>query len=330
MRRRELFAAAAALPVGLATDPRLGVYRGAGCEGRPRIAEFGRWLGRMPGWATDFVWPGDRPVTWQGLREIADWIADCWRGAPYRLAIAMPMLPRDGAATLPRGDAETLPRGDAATLADLARGAFDAEILHIARGFVAAGHGNAVMRLGWEFNGPWSPWDAARDPAGFVAGWRRCVGLMRGVPGAAFRFDWNPILGRSSIPPDRAWPGDDVVDVIGLDVYNQSWAVPRPTPEARWRELRTQPYGLDWHRAFAAARGKPRSFPEWGTGRRPDGSGGGDDPHFIAAMAAWLRAPDIAYHAYWDFPAEDYYAPISTGEFPRAAAMFRRHFGAAP
>jgi hypothetical protein len=192
------------------------------------------------------------------------------------------------------------------------------------------GHGAAVIRLGWEFNGHWSPWDAAKDPQAFIDYWRRIVGLMRGVPGAAFRFDWNPILGNSTIAPDRVWPGGDVVDVIGLDVYNQSWTVPRLGPQARWRELRTQPIGLDWHRAFAAARGKPRSFPEWGTGRRPDGSGGGDDPVFIAGMAAWLAAPDILYHGYWDFPAEDYYALISTGEFPQAAAMLRRHFGNAP
>jgi hypothetical protein len=307
-------ARAAPTASGLATDPRLGVYRGAGCEGRPRIAEFGAWLGRMPAWATDFIWAAGQVVSWQDIRASWDWAAGCWRGAPYRLALAMPMLAGDRSATL----------------ADGARGACDAHILHIARRLVEAGHGNAVMRIGWEFNGSWSHWDAAADPPAFIAYWRRIVALMRGVPRAAFSFDWNPNLGLGSIAPDRVWPGDDVVDVIGLDVYNQSWRVPRPTPEARWHELRTQPYGLDWHRAFAAARGKPRSFPEWGTGLRPDGSGGGDDPHFIAAMAAWLRAPDVAYHGYWDFPAEDYNARISAGAFPQAAAMFRREFGAAP
>jgi hypothetical protein len=318
VRRRIALAGAAGLALGATAaraappiDPRLGVYRGAGCEGRPRIAAFGEWLGRMPGWAIDFIWPGGQGVSWQGIRASCDWIAACWRGAPYRLALAMPMLAGDRSATLAEG----------------ARGACDVHILHIAQSLAAHGHGAAVIRLGWEFNGPWSHWDAARDPAAFVAYWRRIVALMRGVPGTAFNFDWNPVLSRGSIEPDRVWPGDDVVDVIGLDVYNQSWTVPRPTPEARWRELRGQPFGLDWHRAFAAMRRKPRSFPEWGTGLRPDGSGGGDDPLFIANMAAWLRAPDVAYHGYWDFPADDYYALISTGEFPQAAAMFRRRFG---
>jgi len=306
------FACTLALPAaaGSGADNRLGVYKGAGCDGRPRIAEFGRWLGRMPGWAVDFL----ADTSWTEIRNTAEWIAGCWRGTPYRLSLAVPMLPKDGRSTLEAG----------------AEGAYDSHFRHIARALVANGRADAVLRLGWEFNGEWSAWNAAKDPEAFIRFWRRIVQVMRAQPGAAFRFEWTPGLFRGTVHPERVYPGDDVVDVIGLTVYNQSWTVPLSDAEGRWRELRTQRSGLDWHRRFAAEHGKPRAFPEWGTGVRTGGGGGGDDPLFIARMADWVSAPDVLYYGYWDFPAPDYNALLSAGDrLPRAAQAFRERFGPA-
>jgi hypothetical protein len=297
---------------GLGTAPvrkRLGVYKGAGCDGRAALAGFIAWLGRRPEWMLDFL----AQENWQDFDKSASWIVGCWRGADQRLALAVPMLTGDRRNTLALG----------------ASGAYDQHFRRLAQILTSSGRGDSVIRLGWEFNGSWSHWCPVQEPATFIAYWRRIVAIMRSVPEAHFRFDWNPTLGRAAVAPDLVYPGDDVTDIIGLDVYNQSWSTPRPSAHARWEELRRQPFGLDWHRAFAEAKGKPRSFPDWGTGRRPDGSGGGDDPLFITEMARWVTAPDVAYHGYWDYPASDYFALISTGQFPRAAAAFCENFGEA-
>jgi hypothetical protein len=291
----------------LPMQQRLGVYKGAGCEGRAAVGGFAAWLGRRPQWVVDFL----AQDNWQSFNESASWLIGCWRGADYRLALAVPMLTEDRRNTLELG----------------AAGAYDAHFTRLAQALVSTGRADAVIRLGWEFNGDWSTWCPKGNPGVFIRYWRRIVGVMRAVPDSKFRFDWNPTLGTATVAPDQVYPGDDVVDIIGLDVYNQSWSVPRPNSRERWEELRRQPFGLDWHQAFAAAKGKPRSFPEWGTGRRPDGSGGGDDSLFVDQMAQWATASDVVYHAYWDYPASDYYALMSTGQFPRAAATFRERFG---
>ena len=66
------------------------------------------------------------------------------------------------------------------------------------------------------------------------------------------------------MPADLAYPGDDVVDYIGLDVYDFKY---EGSPEERWETLYMKaPFGLEWHRDFAARHGKLMSYP--GMGRR--------------------------------------------------------------
>jgi hypothetical protein len=106
-------------------------------------------------------------------------------------------------------------------------------------------------------------------------------------------------------------------------VYNQAWPLPAD-PATLWQTMLDRPAGLVWHREFAAAHGKPRSFPEWGTGTRPDGHGGGDDPLFITNMLGWMRqGGPVAYECYWNYRAGDYDAKLSDGRMPRAAAAMR-------
>jgi hypothetical protein len=290
-----------------ATD--LAVYKGAGCIGAERIQHFENWLGRRVDRVVDFL----DGRSWAALEGSAQWIARCWSDAGYPLALSIPMLPTDGSATL--SDGQT--------------GALDQHFETVAQILVANGHADAILRIGWEFNGSWYPWAASRDPKAFIAFWRRIVFAMRRVPGAQFRFDWNPTIGAPQIKPDRVYPGGDVVDIIGLDVYNQSWAPNRHDVEARWKEKLNGAYGLEWHRKFARAKGKPVSFPEWGTGNRSDGHGAGDDPVFIARMHNWIVSSDAIYHGYWDYRAEDIDGEISSGRYPAAGAEFRRVFRSA-
>ena len=302
-------AAGADAAVPLPIMSRLGVYGGAGCNARSGVEAFSDWLGRTPGWVIDFL---PHQHGWPEFLAAARWIIGCWRKSGYRLSLAVPLLTAQGDGNLLDG----------------AGGAHDESFDTLAKLLLAADLGDTVIRLGWEFNGDWMPWNAASNATAFVAYWRRAVSVMRASGGPNLRFEWAPSLGRNALDPTVAYPGDDTVDLIGLSVYNQNWSLPHSEVVGRWQYLRKQPNGLDWHRDFAAQRRIPRSFPEWGTGRRPDGSGGGDDPYFIEAMAKWVTAPDVVYFGYWNYSAPDYDAAISTGKYPKAAGALRRHFGA--
>jgi hypothetical protein len=286
----------------------LGVYRGGGAP--DQVAAFERWNGgQSASYALEFL-PGD---SWSSIAHPA-WAASRWRQSPQRVVYSVPLLP-SGGGTLARG----------------AAGAYDDHFAAMARTLVAHGQARAILRLGWEFNGDWFQWAASRNPDAFVAYWRRVVTAIRGVPGAQFTIDWTPNLGEAGIAPDRVYPGDAYVDVIGMDVYDQDWSPGRGDPEARWRSYMDQPYGLRWHRDFAAAHNKAMSFPEWGLTIRSDGYGGGDNAVFIERMHEWISANDVLYHCYFEFDAPDGSHRMMGGRFPLGSAAFRRLFsGASP
>ncbi len=287
-----------------AREASLGIYGGAGCDGVRAMERFTQWFGKRPDRVLDFM-------SWESLSENSSWSMRCWSNAGVkRITYSLPMLPDDGSATLAQG----------------AAGEFDALFRSFAETLVNTGFPRAVIRIGWEFNGEWYPWAASKDPASWIAYWRRIVTVMRAVPGARFRFDWCPGNGWTNFRAEDAYPGDEYVDIIGLDEYNASWNPNPLTPEQRWNEQLNQRHGLRWHAQFAASRGKPMSFPEWATGERRDGKGAGDDPYFIERMAEWIANHDVVYHNYWDYNAPIFSSKLSDGSHPQAAEAFLRMF----
>jgi hypothetical protein len=282
-------------------------YQGGGCAGAQRLIEFESFIGQNVTLASDAL----DSRSWKALHDSVAWGSNCWHKAGKKLSLGVPMLPRDGSTTL----------------TEAAAGAHDDVFEHVAKTLIATGNADAIIRIGWEFNGNWFPWAASRDPDNYVALWRRIVTIFRAAPGGKFRFDWCPGIAANQIAPERAYPGDDFVDIIGLDVYNEIWNSTPRDPQARWVGYETGPYGLRWQRDFARAHGKLISFPEWGTGDRSDGHGAGDDPHFIRKMAEWMRANPVEYQSYWDYKASDYDSKISDGRRPLAAAAFKEEFG---
>jgi hypothetical protein len=286
----------------------LGVYEGSGAPSG--VTEFAAWLGRRPAYVLDFL----ARDTWESISQPTWWLQS-WRGAPYTMTYSVPMLPERGA-----------------TLRQGASGAFNRHFRALAASLIEHGQGNAVIRLGWEFNGNWYSWSAVRDPHSFVAYWRQIVKTMRSVPGARFRFDWAPVWGSAVIDPEVVYPGDAFVDYIGLTLFDASWHRGWEDPEGRWEHVMSFPFGLLWHRDFAAAHRKPMSYPEWGLLERDDGHGGGDNPYFIERMHEWLSANrgDIAYHVYFDFSeTHGTGLVLPGGVYPRGASRFRELFGRA-
>ena len=118
---------------------------------------------------------------------------------------------------------------------------------------------------------------------------------MRSVSGAGFSFDWTANPG-TSLSFASFYPGDDVVDIVGLDIFDMKWQDTTSSPEQRWSFLLNQFNGLIAHRDFAAQHGKPLSFPEWGLYAKGDvQGGGGDNPYYIDRMADWFANNNVAY-----------------------------------
>ncbi|HUR18797.1 MAG TPA: glycosyl hydrolase [Acidimicrobiales bacterium] len=278
---------------------RFGVYRGAGNSSGVR--RFETWTGRSVDQVLDFF----DGRSWRTI-ENPSWILDRWQADQGRVAFewGVPILTTNGS---------SLDAG--------AAGRYDRHFSALAHVLVTRGHAADTIRLGWEFNGSWFPWAAAGHEEAFVRYWRRIVNAMRSVPGAHFRFAWNPTRGRQATSPDLSYPGDEYVDYIGLDNYDSSfWHTNNFT--ARWDDMVNEPFGLDWHRRFAASHRKPMSFDEWGLWPRRRG-GGGDDPQFIEAMSRWISSNQVAYANFWDYGTHQ----LSNGSSPRASAVFRRLFG---
>ncbi len=287
----------------------LGVYEGNGCDGVSDLAGFVNWFGRQPDFVVDFF----ASDSWTSMMNDATWAIGCWKRQNKTVLFSVPMLPQDGS---------TLQQG--------AAGNFDDKFRALAKLLASNGYGNATIRLGWEFNGGWYAWAAKKDPANWILYWQRIVTVMRSEPGTSFRFDWCSAQGLQQIAASDVYPGDAYVDVIGRDNYNQTWDASIVTPQDRWNNIVSEPYGLTWLQAFAAQHGKPISIPEWGTGTRPDGHGGGDDSYFVQQMAAWIKKNNVLYHNYWDYSAPDYDAKLSLGSQPAAGAAYLTAFRSIP
>ena len=196
--------------------------------------------------------------------------------------------------------------------------------------------GSSTLRLGWEFNSPSFPWYAAGQASNFVAYWQQIVNTMRAVPGANFTFEWNPTRGGQGSADQQMgnyanyYPGDNYVDVVGLDVYDSAY-FSYPGAAGEFQNVQSLPWGLNWIAAFGAAHHKPVSLPELGLGNGPSapgsgpitGSGqlsGGDDPVFISDVFAWANANGVASVVYWDYGSSS----IENGRNPLTAAAVRQ------
>jgi hypothetical protein len=301
-------------PAPASTVP-LGFYVGAA---EPTwLGEVASGTGTLPGLAEDFLPSGQG---WAGISQESriGWLLNAWQGTSYQLVLGVPMIPTaaDGKAV--------------GTLATGARGSYDIFYRTLARNLVAHGEGNAVLRLGWEFNGNWYAW-SVRNPieaTEYAAYFRQIVRTMRTVS-HNFRFVWNLSNGSGAAYDfTSAYPGNGYVDFIGDDVYDESCATV-PTPQGAWSTLLTDTAGLDWVSGFAAAHHKALAIPEWGIDSGTTGgcAGLGDQPSFVVQMAEWLTAHDAAFSIYFDVNAPDGSHKLGDRSFPRALAAFQGAFG---
>jgi hypothetical protein len=185
-------------------------------------------------------------------------------------------------------------------LRDAAAGRWDNDFRAIAEYVRDAGYGDAVIRLGHEFDDAWTGWSARNNSAEYIAAFRHVHDVLSSEsPG--FRFDWTSTRAGFTQWGPPAYPGDAYVDVIGLDTY---WRDSTPIPDRDW----TNHYErvLREHLAFAKARNKPVSYPEWGQANSDSG-------RYVELMHAWFNSLPttgpgrLLYQAYFNDPSQPTY-----------------------
>lgn len=295
---------------------KIGVFRGTDVQ---EVEAYEAWLGREVEYVVDF----SARATWA---EIADpaYMIEAWKGTRYRQVYSLAMLPEDPADTMERG----------------ATGEYDHYFTELAQRLVEANQGDAIIRLGWEFNLEQSRW-ATDDPQVFKDYFRHVVAAMRTVTGQQFEFDWNPNNGKAKYDAVDYYPGNDVVDYIGIDAYDTGWGFHTyPYPSDCDQECRSDRQTNAWNRSiyggarglrfwsdFARSKGKPMSLPEYGLWERADQHGGGDDPDYLRRMHAFISDPKnrVAYHAYFELDGQDGPHRLMT-TYPESGQVFRSLF----
>jgi hypothetical protein len=181
-----------------------------------------------------------------------------------------------------------------------ASGAYATYARELARNLVRAGMGHVVIRLGHEANGITyadNVGTTQTQETEWKEFWRRTAVAMRSVAGAHFNFNWCIDNGPRPIPFTDYYPGNDVVDSIGDDVYDSG--LPKNVSfDDRWQYVYDEPGGVRAIAAFARAHHRPLTIPEWGLAPLSD-DGGGTDPAFTRGFLAFLRNDHVKLEAYF-------------------------------
>ena len=242
----------------------IGVYRGAAVDIIP-VQAYEAFLGMRAGTTVSYVlaFMPDNP-TWPQFEQ-AILAAGTNSGVPGPSATAWaPLLGgRQLMLAVPACCQGT-------TWADEASSANDTHWAALTQTLVSGGLGSCLLRIGREFTGGWYRWSASTNTASgnyyqtYQAGYAHVVQVMKAA-GFTGKFIWNPYLGQGTMGPstgaENAYPGDSVVDWIGIDVYDGPDGTNYPAGEvirtpaqqqAVWNRLLTQWDGLEGWRNWAA------------------------------------------------------------------------------
>jgi hypothetical protein len=134
------------------------------------------------------------------------------------------------------------------------------------------------LRFAHEANGTWMPWSVApSEVAAFKTTFRLFAKTMRSeLAGRDVKIVFAPNFGTWRYTPSAMWPGSDVVDVVGVSMYE--WTL--YDTAAKWRKFLTSSIGPNFWLSFARGKGRPMALSEWG----------GRSPYFMRSMNSWMRA----------------------------------------
>lgn len=316
---------------------------------------FVRTMGVRPAFMNTFI---DESGDWASWVDSATWAAWSWSKST-RSKNLIPVIGVPMAAAADQAKRPAIMAFNA-----IATGKYDTVFAGIVAAWRDHGFKTIYVRPGYEMNGDYSPWYTGSTPSA-VGHWRRAfrriAATMRAVPGVSVRLIWNPAFANAESATALSYPGDDVVDVIGLDIYNQlypadmhDWETGRLyASQAAWQKSNAnrmhhwdnpgatpggsvtepgQAWGVSDVLAFATAHSKPVAICETGVGvspTDPDRYVVDDDvfPSFLASRLL-AKGPSVVFVNIWDVNVSDGKWCFSDGSQPKTAAAWRRAFGA--
>ena len=273
----------------------LGVYVG---NEAVSVENFENWLGT----SVDFLAAHTGQANWSDWNTSISWLAGQFKDVPATLTWSIPMI----------ANGSSLEAG--------ARGDYNSNYLAAAKTLAStySDQDKIYVRFGEEFNGTWMAWAAAGKEAEFIATFRNIVDSFRSVSDK-FVIEWNVNVGDYGMNPADAYPGDEYVDIIGMDFYyDVAWD--SKDPIEAWNYMVSRSYGLQWFEDFAKAHGKPTAYSEWGVNSDTAGP-------YIQKAQEWFESHNVVYQQYWDSNAA-FSGLLNGGNYPNAAAAFQDMFGA--
>lgn len=197
------------------------------------------------------------------------------------------------------------------TMASLVSGAHDDYLYRWADELAAWGQ-PVYLRFAHEPNGTWYPWSPAggTSPETYVQAWRHVYGIFATKNVRNVRWIWAPNVIVAGEKLVQWYPGDDVVDVIGVDGYNWGTSI----PGGEWTSPKNL-FGESFAQIRRFAPDKPILVTEVGSAEQ-----GGSKPGWIADLVDYLEgAANVSGFVWFDFDKEaDWRIESSPGS---AAAM---------
>jgi mannan endo-1,4-beta-mannosidase len=227
----------------------------------------------------------------------------------------------------------------------IVRGTYDAFLNQFAEDVASWGQ-PLLLRFDGEMNGWWQPWadrdrwghaDGQRQPGDFVRAWRKVHDVFKIAGASNVEWVWcanclAPAASGLSTGVDALtsyFPGDDVVDWTGLDVYN--WGGARQEPWLSLRQLLlgdgAETWRADSYNAIAElAPDKPMALCELACDTR-----GGDKAAWITDALAVIPSefPRIRAVSWFDWSQDGAEWSLGLPTDGSAAAAFRRGIAAA-
>lgn len=261
------------------------------------VLAYETWLGKQ----TEGILGYTGDASWADYDGSVGWAIGVWKTIDRPVLWSIPLIP------------------SGATLAAAANGDYDDHYTNAAKQLAEfrPDDERIYIRTAWEFNGDWFPWTAHGKAADFVGAFRHFVNAFR-AQSDRFVIEWNVACGTNGMSNlEDAYPGDDYVDLIGMDFYwYPQWS--STDPEKAFAFYRDTDFGLAWHQDFAATHGKRTTYSEWGINQDSASA-------YIDLVKAWFEAHDVVYATYWDSNAA-YSGKLSDGQYPTAGATYRADF----
>lgn len=175
---------------------------------------------------------------------------------------------------------------------------------------LAAWGERVYLRFAHEPNGTWYPWSPAggTSPQAYVQVWRHVRSIFATKNVQNVRWIWAPNVVLAGEQLADWYPGDDVVDVIGVDGYNWGTSI----PDGKWTSPKDL-FGESLDQIREVAVDKPILVTEVGSAEQ-----GGSKPDWIKDLVDYLGgAPNVSGFVWFDFNKE---ADWRIESSPRSAA----------